>query len=193
MTPAPEQVRAREYLHRKGTAAPKAELRQSLAAAFRQLEDLLDSVPPELRARRPAPAAWSVHEIADHLAESHRPAVAQLAALIAGRAVDEPIPASILSPAPLSRPWAELRGELAGIHRDIDRLFDAAPETPAAGAEARVVMVIKVQRDDGSQEPVASEASLDWKAYAQGLRIHSLQHGAQVQRTLETLRAAAGP
>ena len=84
MSLQPEQSQALDYLRRKGTEAPLERLREHVAATFRDIEALLDSVPPGLRALRPAPSRWSVQEIVDHLVESHRPAVEQLREMVSG-------------------------------------------------------------------------------------------------------------
>lgn len=183
---APEQARVLDYLRRKGTEAPAAGLGQAVADAFRKVEGFLGAIPPAARAVRPGPDAWSVQEIVDHLVESHRPAVAQLAELLAGRAVGEPIPASLQSPAPLALAWEDLVRELKSVHAGIERLLTEAGEAPLA-ARARVAMVTQVAQPDGSTRPVEWIEELDWKAYVLGVRGHTLQHLAQIQRTLEAL------
>jgi DinB family protein len=186
---APEQLRALDYLRRKGTEAPAAELRQSLGAAFRKAEALFDAVPPAARAVRPARDVWSVQEVVDHLIESHRPAVAQLAELLAGRSVTEPIPASLQSSDPLAVPWDDLVRGLKSVHAGFERLLDEAGEAPLS-ARARVAMVAQVAQPDGSTRPVTWHEDLDWKAFVQGVRGHTLQHVAQAQRILDGLRSS---
>jgi len=70
----PERAAAVEYLRRKGTDAPAAKLLAGLRSTLQRFEQAVDRVPEAVRRQRPAPAAWSVHEIVDHLVESHRPA-----------------------------------------------------------------------------------------------------------------------
>jgi hypothetical protein len=101
----PERTAAIEYLRRKGTHAPVSKLLSGLRATFQKFEQTIDSVPEDLQPRRPAANAWSVHEIVDHLVETHRPAVLELRALCAGVPTDgEPIPARLTSADPFERP-----------------------------------------------------------------------------------------
>ncbi len=62
----PEQIQALDYLRLKGTETPVERLREHVARTFREIEDLLDAVPPGLRTLRPAPSRWSVQEVVDH-------------------------------------------------------------------------------------------------------------------------------
>src|SRR6185295_283969 len=116
MTLHPEQLRALDYLKRKGTEAPVDELRRQIAGTFLKIEKAIDAVPASLREASPGPGRWSVHEILDHLVESHRPALGQLRSLLEGRSPgsrESPaIPASLQSADPLSRPWEKLVYEL---------------------------------------------------------------------------------
>jgi hypothetical protein len=49
-----------------------------------------------------------------------------------------------------------------------------------------------VAQPDGSTRPVTWNEDLDWKAYVQGVRGHTLQHLSQVQRILGALGEAGG-
>ncbi|HEX6203526.1 MAG TPA: hypothetical protein VF100_11025, partial [Thermoanaerobaculia bacterium] len=80
----PEQRRALDYIRAKGSQAPAAEVRRRVARAFAELEALLDAIPEARTGRRPDPATWSLHEVVDHLVESHRPAVRELELVLAG-------------------------------------------------------------------------------------------------------------
>src|SRR5262245_27585503 len=113
----PERTAAIEYLRRKGTEAPASRLVAGLRSTFQKLEQTIDRVPESVRDRRPDAASWSVHEIVDHLVESHRPAVLELGELCAGLSPDGgPIPARLMSAFPLDRPWGHLVRELKDIH-----------------------------------------------------------------------------
>lgn len=183
----PEQTRALDYLRAKGTEAPLPELREHLAATFRKIEALLDSVPPELRSASPAPGRWSVHEVVDHLVESHRRAVEQLRFLLAGRRpISSAIPASLQSPAPLERPWDDLIAELRSIHRAFLDLVGEATDETSLEVTAPVVMVVKAPQGDGAV-PLEWEEELDWKAYTQAFRGHTAEHRMQIERTLSAL------
>lgn len=175
----PEQIQVLDYLRRRGTETPVERLREHVAAAFRDIEALLDSVPPGLRALRPAPSRWSVQEIVDHLVESHRPAVEQLREMVSGRRPETgAIPAHLQSAAPLDRPWEDLVGDLQGIHRSLLDLLDKASDEISLGVTAPVVMVV---------QSIEWEQELDWKAYVQAYRGHTAQHRAQIVRTLGEL------
>ncbi|HYO13517.1 MAG TPA: DinB family protein [Thermoanaerobaculia bacterium] len=188
----PEQTRVLDYLRAKGTEAPLPELRGHLAATFRKIDALLDSVPPDLRSAPPAPGRWSVHELVDHLVESHRRAVEQLRFLVAGRRpLSAAIPASLQSSAPLERPWDDLVAELRSIHRAFLDLVDGATEETSLDITAPVVMVVKAPQGDGTI-PMEWEEELDWKAFTQAFRGHTAEHRAQIERTLSALGAAPG-
>ncbi len=172
----PQQLAALDYLRRKGTEVSAAQLHGHVAKTF---EAFLDTVPPGLRAVKPSPRAWSAHEVIDHLVESHRPAVEQLQALVAGeRPATEPIPPHLLSENPFQRSWEDLVAELREIHRSYLSLIEHAPEE--TGVTAPVAMVIKIDN-----APVTWEAELDWKAYAQAFRVHTVEHRMQIERTLQ--------
>lgn len=174
----PQQIAALDYLRRKGTDTPVPQLHQHVAKTFQDFEAYLDAIPPALRSARPSPQAWSAHEVIDHLVVSHRPAVEQLRDLAAGkRPATPPIAASLQSENPFQRSWEELVAGLREIHRAYLAAIEGAPENPAVTTP--VVMVIKI--DD---VPVTWEAELDWKAYAQAFRVHTVEHKAQIERTL---------
>ena len=177
----PEQIQVLDYLRRKGTEAPVERLREHVAATFREIETLLDSVPPGLRALRPSPSRWSVQEIVDHLVESHRPAVEQLREMVSGRRPETgAIPAHLQSAAPLNRPWEDLIGDLQRVNRALLSLLDKASDETSLDVTAPAVMVV---------QSVEWEQELDWKAYVQAYRGHTAQHRAQIVRTLDDLGA----
>ena len=174
----PQQITALEYLRRKGTDAPASQLYGHVAKTFQDFEAFLDTVPPALRAAKPSPRAWSAHEVVDHLVVSHRPAVEQLRDLVAGKRPETPpIAASLRSENPFQRSWEDLVTELREIHRSYLAVIESA--AGAHDVTTPVVMVIKID-----QVPVTWEAELDWKAYAQAFRVHTVEHKAQIERTL---------
>jgi hypothetical protein len=188
----PERAAALDYLRRKGTEATAAKLAAGLRAAFQKFEATIDRVPPPVRAGRPSPAAWSVHEIVDHLVETNRPALSELRQLCAGISPGGgPIPARLQSVNPLSRPWPELVDELKAIHRAIAGVVTDAGDLAPLSARAPFVMVLKVPGPD-APEILEWIESVDWKAYAQALRVHTHEHCAQVERTVAALMPAAG-
>jgi hypothetical protein len=185
----PERTAAIEYLRRKGTEAPFSRLVAGLRSTFQKFEQTIDRVPETLRERRPDARSWSVHEIVDHLVESHRPAVEELRELCAGLSPHGgPIPARLMSASPFDRPWGLLVRELREIHANILQLTVDAGDTTPITAKAPFVMVVKAS---GSNAPEVLEwvEALDWKAYLQAIRVHTHEHCAQVERTV----AALGP
>ena len=109
VTPATEaalRTRVREYLRDNGTQAPTALIRRRVATAFDNLERCLRAIDADRAARRAWPGEWSLHEIADHVVETHRPSRDELRELLAGRRpAGPPIPASLQSKDPLARPY----------------------------------------------------------------------------------------
>jgi len=182
----PEQETALRYLREKGTEAPLASLRERVAKTFAQLEAQLAGLPVEVVRRRPAPGRWSVHEIVDHLVESHRPSVDQLRDLLRGeRPAGGPVPVSLLSADPLGHPWPGLLRELSEVHREILALLDGASDATPLTAKAPVAMVVKVREEDGTLTPVEWTADFDWKALVLILRAHTLEHVGQIERTVQ--------
>lgn len=185
----PEQERALAYLRRKGTEAPVEKLRAELAEAVARIEAAFVAVPIALRSRRPGHDRWSPHEILDHLVESHRPAVSQLAALLDGEDAPEAIPASLQSADPRAKPWDQLLAELCAVHRAWLELLESEGTDGPLGAKAGIVMVVKVATaPEAPPQPVEWYERLDWKAFTQALRAHTLEHLAQLERTVAQLR-----
>lgn len=176
---APEQRRAMEYLAKKGSLAPLAKLQQQLRDAFAAMEEALDAVPETERESSPG-GKWSAHQILDHLVLSHAPAVAQFESLLAGADGGLAVPADLQSADEEREGWSVLRGRLAAIHRDFLRLIADAGDDVPLDAKAGVEMVVKV-----SGEPRHWIERLDWKAFVQAIRVHTLEHQAQLGRLRE--------
>src|SRR5207302_695363 len=127
------RARAHDYLRDNGTLAPTAAIRRRVTQAFDNLEKFLRGAEPRHAARRAWPAEWSLHEIADHVVQTHRPSRDELRELLTGRRpAGPPIPASLQSPEPLGRPWAAALDALGRVHADLR----APVRTPALGALA---------------------------------------------------------
>ncbi|HLC40082.1 MAG TPA: DinB family protein [Methylomirabilota bacterium] len=187
----PEQEKARDYLHRKGTLLSPREVHERVRAAFAATEEFLDGVSAAEARRRPSPEEWCVQEVVDHLVESHRPGVEELRCLLRGeRPSDKPIPASLQSMAPLDRPWPGLVGELKQLHTEILEILSKIPGNFTSEARAPVMMVINAKQPDGSEGVIHWIEELDWKAYAVVFRVHEIEHLNQAKRAIQSLRAA---
>lgn len=186
----PEQQLALDYARRAGTEAPAAKIRRKLATTFAELESFLDEISADAARKKPSPDGWSIHQVVDHLVESHRPGVEELEALLRGTSPDAgPIPAGLQSERPFDVPWPEMVSRLKQVHADLlgtlDRPGDDTPlDALPLQARAAVAMVVKCRHEDGSMRPVHWEESFDWKAYAILLRAHTLEHVQQIRRLL---------
>lgn len=175
----PEQTRAVEYLRRKGTEAPVADVRRKVAEAFQELDELVAGIPEEVVRTRPRPGRWCVQEVVDHLIQSHRPAGDELAGLLDGRAPEgEPIPASLQSPGVMEKEWPALVREMSAVHGRFAGLVAGAREDTPLEVRAPLVMVIE------GREWIEE---LDWKAYAMAFRAHALGHAGQIRAILAEL------
>ena len=190
MTLRPEQVKAKEYLDQQGSRRTVPQLRERVAASFSAIEEFLDGVSDSEARTRGIAGEWTIHEVVDHLVETHKPSVVELRDLLAGRnPADGPIPASLQSPDPMSRSWPDLLDALKRVQAETVEVLAAAPDRPT-DARAEVVMVINVKRPDGSEEPLHWIEELDWKAYAIIFRLHVLDHLGQVRKVLKAVRGS---
>lgn len=180
----PDQQRALDYLAKKGTNAPAETLRRQLSDAFASTERAFDAVPDALRESSPAAGKWSPHEILDHLVLSHGPAIEQFASLLRGVS-----PEGVAIPADLHRDerpaWNDARTQLGEIHREFLRLMDSASDDVSLEPKAAIEMVIKID-----SQPKHWIERVDWKAFIQGIRVHTIEHQMQLGRTLDVLTSA---
>lgn len=88
---------------------------------------------------------------------------------------------------PFDRPWSALVDELKNLHAQILEIVIKAGDQTPTSARAPVTMVIKVRGPNGPEVLEWVEA-VDWKAYAQTLRIHAHEHREQIERTVATLK-----
>jgi len=184
MTMPPEHAKAKAYLLEKGTQAPLAQIRERVADAFAALENLLDGVTERQARRGPGEGEWSVHEILDHLVETHPLALEEMRALIENRhSPVSPIPAGLQSGNPAARGWDDLRGELRRLHGEVLDVLAKAPDRMTA-ARAPIIMVINTRQADGAVTPMQWVEECDWKACAIIFRLHELDHLGQARRTL---------
>jgi hypothetical protein len=190
VTLRPEQVKAKEYLEQQGSRRSAAQIQERVAAAFGAFEKLLDGV-SEKEARTGGLAdEWTIQEVVDHVVETHRPSITELRELLAGRRPsDGPIPASLQSRDPMSRPWPDLLNDLKRIQAEAVEVLAAAPDRPT-DARAPVVMVINVMEPDGREQPLHWIEELDWKPYAIVFRLHVLDHLNQAKKVLKAIRGS---
>lgn len=184
MTTPPERLKAQAYLREKGTEAPVAQIRERVADAFATMDALLDSVTEAQAARKPADGEWSVHEILDHLVETHPLALEEMRALMENRhSPVSPIPAGLQSADPRSRGWNELRTGLRRLHREVLDVLAGVPDRPTE-ARAPIIMVINVRDADGAVKPLHWVEHCDWKACAVIFRLHEMDHLTQTRKVL---------
>jgi hypothetical protein len=182
------RARARDYLRDNGTLAPVPTLRRRVAQSFESLEKVLRSADGARAARRAWPGEWSVHEIADHVVETHRPSRDELRDLLAGRRPAGPrVPAALQSKDPLARPWPMVLDELNRVHAEIVADLAAAPDDLPTDVRAPVVVVMNAQATDGTTVPLTWDDEIDWKAYAVFLRLHAADHMNQARKVLAAL------
>ena len=187
MTMPPEQVKAKTYLLEKGTQAPVAQIRERVAEAFAAMDALLEGVTEAQARRAPGGGEWSVHEILDHLVETHPLALEEMRALIENRhSPVSPIPAGLQSGNPAARGWDDLRGELRRLHGEVLDVLAKAPDRMTA-ARAPIIMVINTRQADGSVKAMEWVEECDWKACAIIFRLHELDHLGQARRALRGL------
>lgn len=189
MTLRPEQIKAKEYLHQKGTLLPATQVHERVAAAFAAMESLLDGVTETEARTRAIPGEWSVQEVVDHLVATSRPSLDELRDLLENRRpAGGPIPASLQSADPMSRDYGALAADLKAVHAEILRVLSAALDR-TTDARAPVVMVINAKEPDGREAPLHWIEELDWKAYAIIFRLHELDHLNQARKVLKAARA----
>ena len=187
----PEQIKAKEYMHQKGTLLPAAQVHERVGAAFAAMETLLDGVGEAEARARTLPGEWTVQEVVDHLVETHRPSLDELRDLLENRRpAGGPVPASLQSADPMGRRYGDLVGDLKAVHAAILRVLSGAPDR-LTEARAPLVMVINAKEADGGEAPLHWIEELDWKAYAvTAFRLHELDHLNQIKKTLKAGLAA---
>ena len=187
----PEQIKAKEYMHQKGTLLPAAQVHERVGAAFAAMETLLDGVGEAEARARTIPGEWTVQEVVDHLVETHRPSLDELRDLLESRRpAGGPVPASLQSADPMGRRYGDLVGDLKAVHAAILRVLSGAPDR-LTEARAPLVMVINAKEADGGEAPLHWIEELDWKAYAvTAFRLHELDHLNQIKKTLKAGLAA---
>ncbi len=189
MTLRPEQIKARDYFRQKGTLLPASQIHERVAAAFAATESFFDAVRDDEAHVRVIPGEWTIHEVVDHLIETHRPSLDELRDLLQGRRpTGGPIPASLQSADPMARSYRALLADFGKMHADVLDLLSGAPERMTE-ARAAIIMVVNVKEPDGREAPLHWIEKLDWKAYAvTAFRLHELDHLNQAKKTLKAAR-----
>jgi len=168
------------HVRSRGTDAEPDAVYQKLASAYATFDSLLAELGVEAATAVPAPGEWSVRDVADHLLESERAGLDELRCLVAGEAPPgPPVPASLRSKAPHRRPWPWLVAEVARTHADILAAVAEGPAPAPGEPTAPAVFWAEV----GGQ-PTEWIEELDWRAYAAVLRVHTLEHLAQIRAIL---------
>jgi hypothetical protein len=187
---AEARAKAREYLRTKGTLTPAPAISERIAEAFRAFDAFVTPLSAAQAARASIPGEWTIHEIVDHLVETHRPGLDELRCLLAGRRPPgEPIPAGLQSKAPLQRPWPWLLEELRRLHGKILETLEATPPGFTTDARAPLVMVVNVKDAEGRTAPLHWVEDLDWKTYAVVWRLHVVDHLNQARKVLAAMGA----
>ncbi len=181
-TDRPEQERALNYLRRKGTEASVDAVRTSAERAFRRLESQLDDIPAKTASVRPPQGGWCVHEVVEHLLVSHRPALEQLRAFLDGRPPGDAVPAGLVSDDPFAKSWDVLVAELKEMNRDFSGTLAGISDDFSTDLRADVVMLVKATEPDGSVKVLEWVQGFDWKAFVTALKVHTLEHVAQIER-----------
>ena len=185
---AEARAKAREYLRTKGTLTPAPVIRGRIAEAFGAFDALVTPLSAAQAARASIPGEWTIHEIVDHLVETHGPGLDELRCLLAGRRPPgEPIPAGLQSKAPLLRPWPWLLEELRRVHGEILRTLDAVRPDFTTDARALLVMVVNLKDAEGRMSRLHWVEDLDWKAYAVVWRLHVVDHLNQARKVLAAM------
>lgn len=180
----PLQKRALSYLDRKGTRGSWAEILGKARETFLEIEGLIAGLDGETAARVPKWGGWSIHEVIDHLVESHRPGVEHLRKLLEGqRPSDLPVPPNLQSEKPFARSWSDLARRLSRVHREYLALLEDAPEE-VPEVTGPIAMVLKVPSPDGAPELLEWTEEFGAKAQALCLRVHTHEHLEQIRRIL---------
>jgi len=182
-----EAVRGRIMAHvrSRGTDAEPVTVHHKLAGTYTQFDALLAGITEPTATAQPAPGEWSVRDVADHLLESERAGLDELRCLVAGEAPPgPPVPASLRSKAPKHRPWPWLLRELTQVHADILATVAAGPAKTTGEPAAPAVFWAEI-----GGRPTEWIEELDWRAYAAVLRVHTLEHLAQIRTITDAVTA----
>ncbi len=134
------------YLRRHGTESSHGRIRKRFAQTIDQLRAVVTDIDEATAQRVPATGGWCVQEVIDHLSVTNEAAVAELAALVAGRVPEDgPIPASLQSPDPLASSWSDACARSAAADAALLAILDTASDATPVEAKAPLAMVIKAR------------------------------------------------
>ena len=184
-----ERTRLLDYLRTRAAGLDAPRLRVRVRAAAAEFEAALAGLTETDARRRVLAEEWTVAQVVDHVAQSTVRSAEELRHLRAGRRPPgPPIYEALLSGAAHRVPWAEL---VEGLREATTALDDALGEPAALDAgTARAVTapaVLVINAGNGRGAPEIFAADLTWPEYALVVRLHFLDHRAQVRQ----LRAAS--
>ena len=183
-----EARRALAYLARKAKR-DLASIEREVASTFAEIEDRLENLNPKLVQVHPVEGGWSVLEVVDHLVESHRPSLRQIEAVLVGQSPGDAVPAHLRSVGSQTLSWDRRLADLKEVHRGVLKCLDGAVSDDVA-IKIPIVMVLKVDVEGSGTQIVEWVEELEWKAFVVGIRVHTLEHLAQIERLV---RAVAPP
>ena len=142
---------------------------------------------------------WSIRDIVDHLAQTNIRAAEELRHLLAGRRPPAPpVYEGLLSG---GARWAPLQDLVAGLlasNVELQKVIGASEQSGDRLVTANTIVVVNVQKQDGTMEHETFPLELEWRAYAMVQRLHAIDHGRSIRRlralgSINTSRSATRP
>lgn len=167
-----EQTRIRGYLTAQGAKLSPAEIVDKVRAAMDQLRAAADAVPGSRFDERPAPEDWSANEVMAHVVTAGRHFGGAIVRLLDGLTVggvrdqlERDVPRRNAS-----QWWALLEQDRAAL---FERVRGAAPQSALEGTVEHPFF-----------------GPLNWRETLLFMRLHDLDHAAQMQKIAAALGAA---
>jgi hypothetical protein len=180
----PARARLLDYLRTRAAGLDAPRLRARVRSAAAELEAALAGLDEPAARRRVTADEWTVAQVVDHVAQSTVRSAEELRHLRAGRRPPgPPIYEALLSGAAHRVPWTELVDGLREAMAALDEALSgpaALDGSPARTVTAPAVLVINAEEAGGTPEIFAAE--LTWPEYALVVRLHLLEHRAQVRQ-----------
>ena len=178
-----ERARLLDYLRTRAAGLDAPRLRARVRSAAAEFDATLAGLDEEDARRMVRAGEWTVAQVVDHVAQSTVRSAEELRHLRAGRRPPgPPIYEALLSGAAHRVPWTELVDGLRDATAALDDALSgsAAVEMDASRAvTAPAVLVINAGEAVGVPDIFAAE--LTWPEYALVVRLHFLDHRAQVR------------